>query len=200
MTGEQNNVNFVNSVPGPWPLFLLPVSRCLARPAIFSGSAAPLSRGAAPLVAPRSSLLVAAASSSPLASLRRWASLRLCDAALNADPHPVLMDAGLLALFLSLLPLPFLLAATLLSHFIAAPLRLPSSPPLHALQHHSSLSLFYAVRLLVRLFSLRHRSCLCHSCLRSCVLVRSSLSLPARYAHARVLTDSACACGCVRLC
>ena len=30
-------------------------------------------------------------------------------------------------------------AATLLSHFIAAPLRLPSSPPLHALQHHSSL-------------------------------------------------------------
>ena len=61
----------------------------------------------APLVSSRrSSLLVAAASSSPLASLRRWASLRLCDAArLNADP--ILMDAGLDGCrlsFLSLLP------------------------------------------------------------------------------------------------
>ena len=122
---EQNHVNFVNSVPGPWPLFLLPVSRCL-RGGHFSRSAAPLSRGAAPLVAPRSSLLVAAASSSPLASLRRWASLRLCDAALNADPHPVLMDAGLLTLF------PLVAAAPLSSLFSQPHSSLTLSPLLFA--------------------------------------------------------------------
>ena len=152
MTGERKPRQFRQLRARPLaPLLTSCCCESLLRPAIFSGSAAPLSRRAAPLVAPRSSLLVAAASSSPLASLRRWASLRLCDAALNADPHPVLMDAGLLALFLSLLPLPFLLAAALSLY------RRSSSPPLFAASPRFAASLlslpFYAVRGSAAIFS-----------------------------------------------
>ena len=123
---------------------------------ICSGSAAALSsrlssRRAA-LFASRRCCLFA----SPLASLRRWASLRLCDAArLNADRRRSGLDG---CSFLSLLPLSFLRSHTPLPLY-----RRSSSPPLFAASPRFVASLLSLPFYAVRLFSLRHRSCLCRS-------------------------------------